>query len=267
MPKVTVIIPTYNRVSFLVEAINSVLEQSFPDYELIVVDDGSTDGTAQMIKEYAEVRYYFQQNRGVSAARNLGIKQAKGELISFLDSDDLWLKDKLVRQVDFFANHPSAFVSQTEEIWLRNGRRHNPKKKHKKHSGYILKDCLPLCIISPTAVMLRRQVFEKVGLFDESFPVCEDYDFWLRVARLYPIYLVEEPLVVKRAKFPDQLSLRYWGMDRFRLKAIKKLLIEEIPDEIREEAVRILRKKRDILVRGCLKRKKFFSALRYRLIY
>ena len=263
MPKVSVIIPAYNRASLLKEAVESVLQQSFSDFELIVVDDGSTDATRELIKDYPAVRYIYQPNKGVSSARNQGIKQAVGDLIAFLDSDDLWIDNKLERQVTFFNDNPAVSICQSEEIWLRDGRRHNPKKKHKKYSGYILKECLPLCIVSPTAVMLRREVFQKIGLFDESFPVCEDYDFWLRAARVYPIELIKEPLIIKRAKFPDQLSFRYWGMDRFRLKAIKKLLKKELPPEIRKMALKVFREKRKIFIRGCLKRRHYLSALFY----
>ncbi len=267
MPKVSVIIPTYNRAPLLKEAVESVVQQSFSDFELIVVDDGSTDGTREVIKSYPAVRYIYQSNRGVSSARNQGIKQAKGALIAFLDSDDLWLDNKLERQVSFFNDNPTASICQSEEIWLKNGQRQNPKKRHRKYSGYILKECLPLCIVSPTAVMLRREVFEKIGLFDESLPVCEDYDFWLRAARVYSIDLIKEPLIIKRAKFPDQLSFRYRGMDRFRLKAIKKLLKEELPPEIRELALKVFRGKRKIFIRGCLKRQRYLTALFYRLLF
>jgi len=267
MPKVSVIIPTYNRASLLKEAIKSVIQQSFPDFELIVVDDGSNDGTAELIKDYPGVDYIYQKNKGVSAARNRGIERAQGELIAFLDSDDLWLEDKLRQQVNFFSNNSDISIVQTEEIWLKNGRRHNPKKRHKKYSGYILKECLPLCIISPSAVMLRREVFEKVGLFDESLPVCEDYDFWLRAARFYPVHLIKEFLIIKRARFPDQLSFRYWGMDRFRLKALKKLLKEELPPEIRKIAIKVFKEKRETLIRGSLKRRHYLSALFYRLSF
>jgi GT2 family glycosyltransferase len=111
--------------------------------------------------------------------------------------------------------------------------------------------------------MLKKEVFEKIGLFDESFPVCEDYDFWLRAARIYPIYLIDKCLIVKRAKFPDQLSFRYWGMDKFRIKALKKLLKEEISDEIRKEAMGIIKEKKKILVTGSIKRYRYFPALWY----
>ncbi len=267
MPKVSVVIPTHNRASLLKEAINSVFQQTFSDFELIIVDDGSTDETAQLIKDYPAIRYIYQRNRGVSFARNQGIKLAQGEFVSFLDSDDLWLDNKLKRQVDFFRRNPKAYIVQTEEIWLKDGRPHNPKKRHKKYSGYILKECLPLCIVSPSAVMLRREIFEKVGFFDESLPVCEDYDFWLRVGVFYPIHLINEPLIIKRARFPDQLSHRFWGMDRFRLKAIKKLLREDISPEMKEEAMKVFKEKRKILIRGCLKRRRYLPALFYRFSF
>ncbi len=263
MPRVSIIIPTHNRVIFLKEALDSVIKQSFSDFELIVVDDGSTDGTADLVAKYPGVRYIYQKNRGVSSARNLGIRSARGNFIAFLDSDDLWLNDKLKEQISFFDISPDASICQTEELWLRDGQKRNPKKKHQKYSGYILKECLPLCIVSPSAVMLKKEVFEKIGLFDESFPVCEDYDFWLRAARIYPIYLIDKCLIIKRAKFPDQLSFRHWGMDKFRIKALKKLLKEEISDEIRKEAMGIIKEKKKILITGSIKRYRYFPALWY----
>jgi len=133
---VSVIIPTFNRAWILEEAVDSVLSQEFQDFELIVVDDGSTDNTWDILNGYQEnVILVRQENKGVSAARNRGIGLASGELIAFLDSDDLWLPKKLSAQVEFFNSNPDALICQTEEIWIRNGVRVNPKKKHKKPSG------------------------------------------------------------------------------------------------------------------------------------
>jgi len=188
MPLVSVIIPTYNRALYLKEAIDSVLSQDFCDFELIVVDDGSTDATSDIIDSYnGAFRYICQRHRGVSAARNTGISHAKGTFVAFLDSDDLWLPKKLSAQVDFFREHPEALICQTEEIWIRNGTRVNSKKRHKKYSGDIFEKALPLCIVSPSAVMIKKNLFDLVGLFDESLPVCEDYDLWLRISARYPV--------------------------------------------------------------------------------
>ena len=137
-PCISVIIPTYNRCWILKEAIDSVLSQKFTDFEIIVVDDGSNDATAALLSAYGDqITTIYQENRGVSAARNAGILMAKGNYIAFLDSDDMWLPEKLSCQVDFFQSHPEAVICQTDEIWIRNGVRVNPKNRHKKPSGMI----------------------------------------------------------------------------------------------------------------------------------
>jgi len=253
VPEVSVIIPTFNRADFLPQAIDSVLSQSYTDFELIVVDDGSTDSTRKVLSKYSEVRCCFQENRGVSAARNLGIKMAKGRYISFLDSDDLWLKDKLKEQIGIVRDNPEVRVSYTDEIWMRGGKRVNQGKRHRKYSGWILKKLLPLCLISPSSVMIEKGVFEEVGLFDENLPVCEDYDLWLRIGSRMPIHLIEKPLIVKRGGRSDQLSSIYWGQDRFRVRALVKLLSQN-GREGREEILSILEEKCRIYAQGCLRR-------------
>lgn len=128
-PCISVIIPTYNRCWILKEAIDSVLSQKFSDFEIIVVDDGSTDATNELLSTYGDqITTISQQNKGVSAARNAGISFARGGYIAFLDSDDMWLPEKLSCQHDFFQSHPEALICQTDEIWIRNGVRVNPKK-------------------------------------------------------------------------------------------------------------------------------------------
>lgn len=254
MPTVSVIIPTFNRAWVLREAIDSALMQDFHDVEIIVVDDGSTDNTLDLLKSYPQIDVVLQSHQGVSAARNAGIRRARGSLIAFLDSDDLWLPKKLPAQVSFFKEHPNALICQTEEIWIRRGIRVNPRKRHRKWAGMIFKHSLELCIVSPSAVMIRRELFDLVGLFDETLPVCEDYDLWLRVSCRFPIHLIEAPLVIKRGGHPDQLS-RNKGNDRFRVQALKKILETDILDENQYAlASAALRKKCRIYVQGCLKR-------------
>lgn len=258
MPLITVIIPTYNRASYLKEAIDSVLSQDFQDFEFIVVDDGSTDETPNVLDSYGNaVRALCREHRGVSAARNAGIAHAQGTLIAFLDSDDLWLPKKLSAQVDFFRKNRDALICQTEEIWIRNGTRVNAKERHKKYSGDIFEKALPLCIVSPSAVMIKKGLFDHVGLFDESLPVCEDYDLWLRVAARYPVYLIETPLIIKRGGHPDQLSRSQEGIDRFRIKALQKILSSNELTPVRyRAAARMLKEKCRIYGEGCLKRGK-----------
>ena len=264
MPAVSVIIPTFNRAKFIGEALESVLNQRFDDREVIVVDDGSDDATADILRCYeGEIRVLIQSNRGVSAARNAGIAIASAELITFLDSDDLWLPGKLEVQVDFFRTHLGALICQTEEIWVRDGVRVNPKKRHRKPQGDIFERSLVLCLVSPSAVMMRRTLFEEVGLFDENLPACEDYDLWLRVACRYPVHLIDQPLIIKRGGHDDQLS-RAPGLDRYRITALNHLLENTPLSNRRFELVReTLLNKCAIYINGCRKRGKVGQARHY----
>jgi glycosyltransferase involved in cell wall biosynthesis len=269
MPKVSVVIPAYNRLPLLKEAIDSVLAQDFEDLELIVVDDGSTDGTVDEIRRYGgRVKLMIHaQNRGVSAARNTGISAARGKYIAFLDSDDLWVKGKLKLQVPFLDENPQYPLCYTDEIWIRKGRRVNPMVKHAKYSGWIFEKCLPLCIISPSSAMMRKTLFSRVGLFDEALPVCEDYDFWLRTSIRFPIFFLEKKLIIKRGGHPDQLSHRSWGNDGFRVIALEKLLSESaLRPEEREMVLEEMKRKCRILSQGFFKRGKDEEGRRYQEI-
>jgi glycosyltransferase involved in cell wall biosynthesis len=257
-PLVSVIIPTFNRGYCLAESIRSVLDQSFTDFELIVVDDGSTDNTPEIMRSFPDIRpVWLQENRGVSFARNRGLEQAKGEWIAFLDSDDLWEPLKLETQVQWVKRHPEFHAVYTDEIWIRNGVRVNPMNKHRKHSGDIFHFCLPLCIVSPSSVILRAELLREVGGFDESMPVCEDYDLWLRIAKQYPFHFIEEKLIVKRGGHEDQLSRKFWGMDRWRVHALEKLLKENrLNEKQRDGVVAMLIEKCRVLIIGYGKRGK-----------
>ena len=258
MPKVSVIIPTYNRARIVGEAIDSVLSQGYDDFELIVVDDGSTDGTEDLVASYLpRLSYLYQGHRGVSAARNRGIASARGEYISFLDSDDLWLKEKLSFQMRFIESHPECRICYTDEIWIRRGVRVNSMKKHRKYSGMIFEQCLPLCIVSPSSVVIARRLLDDVGIFDETLEVCEDYDLWLRIAARYPFFFINTPLIIKRGGHADQLSKKYSGQDRFRIQVLAKLLEGDfISPRQRELAWRELMRKCEIYGKGCIKRGK-----------
>jgi glycosyltransferase involved in cell wall biosynthesis len=254
-PTVSVIIPTHNRWPMIGEAVESVLAQTFRDFELIVVDDGSSDGTAEKIKALGrDMRIIVQSRCGVSAARNYGASVARGRYLAFLDSDDLWLAEKLAVQTAFMVEHPEMQICQTEEIWLRRGVRVNPKVKHRKPSGNIFRASLELCLVSPSAVMLTKDLFDEVGGFDESLPVCEDYDLWLRVAVDHAVPLIRAPLVIKRGGHPDQLSHSLWGMDRYRVVALRKLMRAGVSGEKREWVVDVLGRKISVLAQGAKKR-------------
>lgn len=261
---VSVIIPTYNRGWIIKEAVDSVLSQNFVDFELIVVDDGSTDNTQDILNKYKNnIKVLKHNNQGVSAARNKGIALASGRLVAFLDSDDLWLPDKLSMQVNFFNTNKEALICQTEEIWIRNNVRVNPKKRHKKLSGMIFEPSLCLCMVSPSAVMIKRKLFEAVGLFDESLPACEDYDLWLRISSRYPVYLIDTPLIIKRGGHDDQLS-QAPGLDKYRIQAIKKIIESSmLSTKQYRAAVKTLKEKCYIYANGCLKRDRKDEALLY----
>lgn len=223
--KVSVIIPTCNRAGSLRRALDSVLLQSSKPFEIVVIDDGSTDSTRSMVeRDYPGVAYHYQQNRGVSAARNTGIARAGGDWIAFLDSDDEWLPGKLAAQHEAICGHPEYRVCHTDEIWVRRGKRVNPMRKHAKSGGWIYEKCLPLCVISPSSVLIHESVFMQVGGFDESLPACEDYDLWLRICSVYPVLFVDQFLLRKYGGHSDQLSRKFWGMDRFRVLALEKMM-------------------------------------------
>ena len=260
-PLVSVIITTYNRRGMAKEAVDSVLQQDFLDYELIVVDDGSTDGTKDELKTYEHIHYVYQENQGISRARNQGIKLAQGDFVCFLDSDDLWVPQKLGVQLAMLEENPDINLTYTDEIWIRKGRRVNPKKKHQKYSGWIFNKCLPLCIISPSSVMLKKDIFEVIGLFDEGLAVCEDYDLWLRIAARFPVLFINQKLIIKRGGHADQLSHRFWGNDRFRVQALEKIINGGTLNEHQKgSAVRELIQKSAVLENGFRKRKKIEQA-------
>lgn len=222
---VSVIIPTYNRRHTLPRAIDSVLQQSVSAAEVWVIDDGSTDGTAELINsQYPGINFSHQTNKGVSAARNAGIARSDCPWIAFLDSDDEWLPNKLENQFKFLEKNPTAKILHTDEIWIRDGTRVNPMDKHRKQGGDIFEQSLALCAMSPSTIVLHRDLFDEVGDFDESLPACEDYDLWLRLTSRYPVSFLDEQLVCRYGGHEDQLSKQHWGMDRFRVSALAKLL-------------------------------------------
>lgn len=268
MSIVSVVIPSYNRCFLLKRALESVFQQVNIDYEVIVIDDGSTDNTAAMVAEFfPQVRYFLQQNNGVSSSRNKGFLEAKGDWIAFLDSDDEWQTGKLERQIRLLKENPEYKICHTQEIWIRNGVRVNQMKKHKKQGGWIFPQCLPLCAMSPSSIIIHRTVFDDIGLFDTHLPACEDYDLWLRITAKYPVLYIEEPQIKKYGGHEDQLSSKYWGMDQYRIQALQKIISGgTLSEENRQKAIAMLIKKSRVFMNGALKRGKIESAETYRLI-
>jgi glycosyltransferase involved in cell wall biosynthesis len=226
--QVSVIIPTYNRVQTLSRAIDSVLNQKSPVDEIIIVDDGSTDDTANQIsRNYPNVKLIRQSNLGVSAARNAGIKQAGFEWIALLDSDDTWMPEKISAIQQAQQAQPDILLFHSEEIWIRNGVRVNPMNKHRKSGGWIFEHCLPLCVISPSAAVVHQSLLQSVSYFDETLPACEDYDLWLKICHQFPVAFLDRPLITKYGGHDDQLSGQFWGMDRFRIRSLERLLEQQ----------------------------------------
>ena len=256
--KISVVIPTFNRLSVLARALDSVINQTIKPHEIIVVDDGSNDQTRNWIRnKFPEISYFYQKNMGVSTARNTGIDMAKGDWIAFLDSDDEWDKAKLELQSKAIHNNKDIPLSHTNEIWIKNGVRINQKRGHQKFGGQIFNRCLKKCIISPSTVIIRKDIFNEIGLFDTSLPVCEDYDLWLRVTARYPVLLLEKELTIKYGGHSDQLSNIDSGIEKYHIISLEKLLLKNFIDPIyKKNAKEVLLKKLEIYSSGLKKRSK-----------
>lgn len=231
---ISVVIPTYNRYELLKRAIASLYEQTTPPQEIIVVDDGSTDNTKAIVKDFPEIIYIYQENRGVSVARNAGIQKAKNEWIAFLDSDDEWHSKKLQKQIDFHRKNPDILMSYTDEVWIRNGQKVKIPKKYRKIGEDAFVENLSYCNIAPSSVMLHKKLLDRVGLFDEDLEVCEDYDLWLRIASKEKIALIDEKLINKYAGHDEQLGFRK-NMDRVRIAILQKLIASFDCNKLRKE--------------------------------
>ena len=262
--KISVIIPTYNRIFFLKRSIDSVLEQILKPYEVIIVDDGSSDGTSTMIKKnYPKINLICQENKGVSAARNIGIRASSGDWVCFLDSDDEWKKNKLSEQMLAIKKNTNYSFCHSNEEWIKNGKKINQKKKHKKYGGDIFKECLDMCRISPSSVMINKSVFDDIGFFNEDLVVCEDYELWLRICAHYKVLFVDEPLIIKYGGHEGQLSNSIESIEYYRIKALEYLLSTEMTYENKKEAVKILLFKLGIYLNGLKKRNKILDIVKY----
>lgn len=266
--KITAIVPVFNREHTIHRAIDSILSQSYTPEEIIVVDDCSTDGTNDILRGYGDkiTLIRLSHNSGPSIARNEGVKHARTEWIAFMDSDDSWKKDKLKKQADYLRKYPFYQIMQSDEIWIRNGKRVNPHKHHKKPPGWIWEQSLERCLVSPSGVLLKKSLLNQYGGFDESLPVCEDYDLWLKISRHCPVGLEPGLSVVKTGGHHDQLSRRFSAMDRFRVQSLLNMLKREPLPGFREKLIDILKKKLNVLMRGCEKRGKLKELRAYNKI-
>jgi len=258
---ITAVIPTRDRADMTERAVRSVLAQTLQPEELIVVDDGSVDGTGEHLRAtFPEITILRLGGVGVSAARNHAIRAARSDWLAFLDSDDEWLPEKLEAQSAALEQEPEFSLCHCDEIWIRNGRRVNPRRRHRKAGGSLFRHCLPLCVISPSAAIIRRSLFDEVGLFDETLPACEDYDLWLRICSRWPVLYVDRPLLLKYGGHADQLS-KTEALDRYRIRALSKIITSEtLGPEDREAATATLRKKIEIYLAGVKKRCRWSEA-------
>jgi glycosyltransferase involved in cell wall biosynthesis len=265
-PDVSVIIPTYNRAHLVFAAIASVIAQRATNYELIVIDDGSTDDTWGELERTAKavnaehgdrmsIRTMGTENRGVAAARNRGVAMAAAPLIAFLDSDDLWGPDKIACQTAYMRAHPQCAIMQTDEYWLRDGSRVNPGLRHRKTAGDIFVDSLRTCLVSPSAVMIRAALFREMSGFDEDFAAAEDYDLWLRILMRHEIGFIAEFHATRRSGHKGQLSAAVPAIDRLRILALLKLLDGHDLNESQRRAVCVvLAEKCAIYAKGLIRR-------------
>ena len=265
---VDIIVPSFNRKSFLDRAVSSVYNQSYKNWNLIIVDDGSTDGTCN--GDYGDKAKLLRlnKNKGVSFARNHGIRNSQADWIAFLDSDDEWKARKLEKQIQLTVEKPQAVLVHCNEVWLRNGKILNQKKKHKKRAGKIFSCCVLLCCISPSSVLIKREVFYELGFFREDFPVCEDYEFWLRLSSRREVFFLNEALVIKHGGHSDQLSKKFIAMDYWRVKALLPFLQDHhLSLTEKEEVKKSLLKRSEILLKGYEKHKNFKNRQEIQKIY
>ncbi|MDD4294806.1 MAG: glycosyltransferase family A protein [Candidatus Omnitrophica bacterium] len=268
-PYFSIIIPAYNRQKYLKIAVESVLAQSFNDYELIIIDDASNDNTESYIKNISTIHHSINyiknpKNLGISKSRNVGLKNAKGEFICFLDSDDRFRHDKLQITYNYIKEKTDIKIFHTKELWFKNGQYLEPKVYHENPNGYIFKNTVKLCCISPSTAAIHKSIFSDIGIFDENLPVCEDYDLWLRITARYSVALIPLYLTIKQGGLPDQMSQKFSCMDKFRIYALEKILASNTlnPDNYKI-AVNELIKKCEIYIKGASKHNNYSDLDKY----
>lgn len=254
--EISVIIPSFNRPEWSVRAIQSVINQTYKNWNLIFIDDGSTDDTYERVTQYLKLQKNIHytviknSNFGVSHARNTGIKLSSSPYISFLDCDDQWLPHKLETQVNYLKANPKISWVYSEERWLKNGQPFLRKKQHIKFDKNIFQNCVHRCFIGASTVLINKSIFHDIGLFNEDFPVCEDYELWLRIANKYPIGFISDELIIKNGGHADQLSTQYKAMDYWRVKASAAMLNSQLENSKSEAITKFINKKLPILING-----------------
>jgi len=256
-PLFSCIVPVYNRAHTIQRAVESILRQTYQDFEIIIVDDGSTDKLQSALKTYesnSKIKIIKQNNHGVSHARNRGEEISRGRYLAFLDSDDEWLPHKLETQKELLDKKAYKLV-HGEETWKRNGKQINQKNKHQKGGGDQFMPSLEQCLIGPSTTIIERTFFQELGGFREDFPVCEDYDLWLKVTSLTEVGFIEEPIIIKHGGAADQLSTQFKGMDYWRcVSLLWTLENRSLSDDKKKRAFEVLHKKIDIMLGGLRKK-------------
>ena len=253
----SVIIPVFNRERTIQKAIDSVIEQSFTNFELIIINDGSTDSTKDILEKLPNnIKIIHQENHGVSHARNRGIESAQGEFIAFLDSDDYWHKEKLKKQYDYLQQNPNSKILHCDEVWIRNGKRVNPRKIHQKAGGDQFIRSMQLCCISPSAVVIKKEVLNEFNGFLENYPVCEDYDLWLKITYKYQVDYIDEMLITKTGGHDDQLSSKYKAMDWWRLQSLVTYLKQPLDEDKKNALLSNIHNRIEVLRKGYEKHQK-----------
>jgi len=207
-PIVSIVTPTYNRAGFIGDAVRSVLCQSMPDWELLIVDDGSEDNTREVLAEYEtdpRIHYFYQPNQGQSIARNNALEKVRGDFVGFLDSDDLWCADKLERQLALFESHPEVHIVHGDESIINEEGRETSRENMRRYSGRITPQLLADNSVSITTALVRRQCFDEMGGFKASNGVADDYDLWLRFSARY-LFHYEPGIVASYRVMDDQIS-------------------------------------------------------------
>lgn len=269
---VSVIIPVYNREKMICEAVESVLQQTYSNWELIIADDGSTDNTMSVLgayKKHPQISVLSLKHSGCPGlVRNNAVESAAGRWLAFLDSDDLWMKEKLEREIKLLNHSSSCRFVHSLERWERNGKVVSQVHRKHKKEGDLFETSLGKCEIGPSTVVMERTLFMHYGGFRNDLEICEDYEFWLRITAENPIAYVDRELVVKRGGHSDQLSTKYGFIEIFKINALKFLVEEQMFE--REKMVlarRELARKCKIYSSGCRKRGREKEAMEFETLY